>query len=635
MRPSPALDLLSAHATRIPTRTRRPFYVCGTPAAGAISVICMRRSTCSLHLRCTKSHAIVKGVACYYVYAAPPSHGGDVGCPSPSLIPYQREQRQRRRFPISRATRSTPRGQQHPHASASPRRPPTTALVHPPYIVECSLRGPCAPPPRTTTTTVRSSTTARKASSCHVYAAPPTALQQALPFDATPPALIPHQREHPAPGPARQRQLADPPRTHRVDAQAPCDTAAPSRQRQCGDPSRPLPPSASARRGSSESTSSGSLPASPLRTRAPRVLSSSTLARACRRRTRSYLVLRPPPLLTMRVRSSCYHQTRTRNRTHCMAGSARIPRRARPSCALVALSLRPLVALVLAPGRGCAPHPQRCAALHSCLAPHDGGMPRCGCARGGDKVKPPRCMRPPHPPAHVEGRLHGACAGSSLDGGNYMAQRDRAGRRLHCGASCSPASPFNAPSADTTPTRAPQSATPRSPSSARRFYSTRRPPPPLVLVVNTLALVLVPVPSSIFFPRDAAALTLETLLRPGPSLHCRPRRLGLSCLYLWRQLGEGKEGGEEAEVYDHRVVDCLQLGLPTSTRAVSLRTYVVAGARAGYGVAGGWAAESESLRADPALLMQVRQNIPQVYVSVSSFFPSVPRYRCVSGSTQE
>ncbi|KAJ6533274.1 hypothetical protein DFH09DRAFT_126171 [Mycena vulgaris] len=210
-------------AARIPTRTRRPVCVCGTPA-GAISAICIRRSTCSLHLRRTKNYAIAKGVACYYVYAAPPSDGGDVGCPSLSLIPRQREQRQRRRsrqctLPMSRAMCSAPRAQQHPRANASPRRPPSPAR---------SSDSPSTRPSRVFTPRPLGTSSSddddngteqhdrtqgivlpRVRRTAYGLTAP------ASPFDATPQALIPRHREYPAPGPARQRQRrssADPAR---------------------------------------------------------------------------------------------------------------------------------------------------------------------------------------------------------------------------------------------------------------------------------------------------------------------------------------------------------------------------------------------------------------------------------------
>ncbi|KAJ6779247.1 hypothetical protein DFH09DRAFT_118225 [Mycena vulgaris] len=271
---------------------------------------------------------------------------------------------------MSRATHSTPSPQQPPRASASPRRPPTPAR---------SSDSPSTRPSRVFTPRplrTSSSDDDDNGTEQHdraqgvilpcVCRAAYRLAAPALPFDATPPALIPHQREHPAPGPARQHQLADPPRTHRVDAQAPCDTAAPSRQHQCGDPSRPLPPSASARRGSSESTSSGSLPASPLRTRAPRVLSSGTLARACRRRTRSYLVLRLPHSSRPLPCSPCASARplimpppNSHSRSYPQHGrmtSTHPAPRAPFLCASRALPA-PLVAPLLALWRGCTPHP--------------------------------------------------------------------------------------------------------------------------------------------------------------------------------------------------------------------------------------------------------------------------------------
>ncbi|KAJ6779222.1 hypothetical protein DFH09DRAFT_1404892 [Mycena vulgaris] len=442
------------------------------------------------------------------------------------------------------------------------------------------------------------------------------------PFDATPQPLIPRHREHPAPGPARRRKLADPPRTQRVDTQARTrrSTAAPSRQRQCGDPPpRPLPTKRV--RSSrvvgidiiwilggilpSDTRSARTQQRAPAGTYAP----TSSYARpihparsSCSPRTSARPLIMPPP----NSHSRSYPQHGGMTSTHPAP-------RAPFLCASRALPA-PLVAPLLALWRGCIPTSPRTMA---------------GCRGVGVRARRTRemCMRLPHPPAHVEGRLHGACVGSS-EGGNYTAQRDRAGRRLHCGASCSPASPFDTPSANTTPTRAPQSATPRSPSSARRFYATLLTEPeysasPAAPRAHARARRKYPrararpSPCPVILPARRGSSEAGNTTAPGPGAALPSATIGLVLfMSMVRNAAEGRRRGGGG---DHLVVECLQLGLPTSTRVVSSE-HVVAGA------CGGWAADSESLRA-------VHQNcsigLPFGFVVLSL---CVPRCRCYDSS---
>ncbi|KAJ6779250.1 hypothetical protein DFH09DRAFT_1404956 [Mycena vulgaris] len=233
-----------------------------------------------------------QGVARYYVYAAPPSDGGDVECPPPSPT---------RATPAPTAPH-VPRDAQHSPRAAVPSR---------------QRESSSSPDPRTLPLRTSSSDDDDNGTEQHDRANTSVAFRRHYPTPTRAPRAEPRS-------PALSSSILRGPSASTHVPSATRSTAAPLRQRKCGSAEILLivlcPPSASARRGRRNRHHRGhtTLPASPLRTRAPRALSSGTLALAChrrRRRIRSYLVLRPPHssrpllLLIMRVRLSSHHVT--------------------------------------------------------------------------------------------------------------------------------------------------------------------------------------------------------------------------------------------------------------------------------------------------------------------------------------